>query len=68
MFEYIHHIAYVVSDMPAEDLVIMLFAMMDGLQVQWLYEPEQIDMARPFEQFLGFLIWSPKQTIYLALK
>lgn len=40
------------SDIPAEDLVIMLFAMMDGLQVQWLYEPEQVDMARLFEGFL----------------
>ena len=40
------------TDIPAEDLVIMLFAMMDGLQVQWLYEPEHINMARLFEQFL----------------
>jgi len=29
--------------------------MMDGLQVQWLYEPEQINMARLFEQFLSLL-------------
>jgi AcrR family transcriptional regulator len=43
------------SDMPAEDLAIMLFAMMDGLQLQWLYEPEQIKMARLFEQFLRLL-------------
>jgi len=43
------------SDIPAEDLVTMLFAMMDGLQVQWLYEPEQIKMARLFEQFLRLL-------------
>ena len=40
------------SDIPAEDLVIMLFAMMDGLQVQWLYDPKQIKMAHLFEQFL----------------
>jgi AcrR family transcriptional regulator len=43
------------SDIPVEDLAIMLFAMMDGLQVQWLYEPEQIKMARLFEQFLRLL-------------
>ena len=43
------------SDILAEDLVTMLFAMMDGLQVQWLYEPEQIEMARLFEQFLRLL-------------
>jgi len=41
------------ADISAEDLAIMLFAMMDGLQVQWLYEPEQIDMARLFERFLA---------------
>jgi hypothetical protein len=34
------------SDMPAEELAIMLFAMLDGLQVQWLYESEQMKMAR----------------------
>jgi len=43
------------SDIPVQDLVIMLFAMMDGLQVQWLYEPEQVKMARLFEQFLKLL-------------
>ena len=43
------------GDIPAQDLVIMLFAMMDGLQVQWLYEPEQIKMARLFEQFIVLL-------------
>lgn len=43
------------NDIPAEDLVTMLFAMMDGLQVQWLYEPEHINMAHLFEQFLKLL-------------
>jgi AcrR family transcriptional regulator len=43
------------GDIPAEDLVIMVFAMMDGLQVQWLYAPRKIEMARLFEQFLGLL-------------
>ena len=43
------------SDIPAADLVTMLFAMMDGLQVQWLYEPEHVKLARLFEQFLKLL-------------
>ncbi len=43
------------SDIPAEDLVIMLFAMMDGLQVQWLYEPGIIRMAHVFDQFVKLL-------------
>jgi len=41
------------EDIPAEDLATLLFAMMDGLQIQWLYEPDKIDMARLFEQFLS---------------
>lgn len=43
------------NDIPAENLVILLFAMMDGLQIQWLYEPERISMSGLFDQFLGFL-------------
>jgi AcrR family transcriptional regulator len=43
------------ADLPAEDLAILLFAMMDGLQIQWLYEPDAIDMARLFTQFLSWL-------------
>jgi len=43
------------DDIPAEDLVVFLFAMMDGLQVQWLYEPGQIHLAHLFEQFLKLL-------------
>ncbi len=40
------------DDIPAEDLVVLVFALMDGLQIQWLYEPESINMARVFEQFV----------------
>ncbi len=43
------------ADIPARDLAILLFAMMDGLQIQWLYEPQKIDMARLFAQFLGLI-------------
>ncbi len=43
------------DDIPAEDLVVMLFAMMDGLQIQWLYEPQKISMARLYEEFMGLL-------------
>ena len=43
------------SDIPAEELVIILFAIMDGLQVQWLYEPDRIQMAHLFQQLLTLL-------------
>ncbi len=42
-------------DIPARDLSIMLFAMMDGLQIQWLLEPRKINMARIFGQFVRLL-------------
>jgi len=43
------------NDITTEDLVIMLFAMMDGLQIQWLYEPDKINMAHCFGQFSELL-------------
>jgi AcrR family transcriptional regulator len=44
------------SDIPAEDLMVMLYAMMDGLQIQWLYEPDQVDMAGVFEKFIKLIV------------
>jgi AcrR family transcriptional regulator len=43
------------SDISADDLGVMLFAMMDGLQVQWLMEPEKVDMAQTFRIFVNLL-------------
>ena len=43
------------QDIPAEDLVRLLFALMDGLQIQWLYEPESFPMAKLFDQFVKLL-------------
>src|SRR5215510_1718906 len=36
------------SDISAETITVLTFAIMDGLQVQWLLEPKKIDMARIF--------------------
>lgn len=43
------------SDIPAETLVVMIFAMMDGLQVQWLLEPEKINMSETFRVLMDLL-------------
>lgn len=43
------------SDISPETVVILIFAMMDGLQVQWLLEPEKIDMFHIFGQFVQLL-------------
>ncbi len=47
------------DDIPAEDLVVLVFALMDGLQIQWLYEPDQVDMAHLFELFTNMVRASP---------
>ena len=43
------------QDIDAETLTIMIFAMMDGLQIQWLLEPEKISMSKVFEEFVKLL-------------
>lgn len=43
------------TDIPADVLGVMLFAMMDGLQVQWLLEPAKVDMANIFRIFANLL-------------
>ena len=43
------------SDISPDTLVALIFAMMDGLQVQWLLEPEKIDMAGLFRVMINML-------------
>ena len=51
------------SNIPVEDLVVMLLAMMDGLQIQWLYEPDSINMAGLFTQFLELLMGNEERSV-----
>lgn len=43
------------ADIPPETLVVLMFAMMDGLQIQWLLEPEKINMSEPFRVMMDML-------------
>lgn len=43
------------AEIPAETLVVLIFAMMDGLQVQWLLEPEKISMSEMFRVMADLL-------------
>jgi AcrR family transcriptional regulator len=43
------------SDIPAKTLTVLIFALMDGLQVQWLLEPEKIDMPTAFRTMMDML-------------
>ena len=43
------------SDISAETLATLIFAMMDGLQVQWLLEPEKINMPAMFQVLMDML-------------
>ncbi|MEQ4609350.1 TetR/AcrR family transcriptional regulator [Streptomyces bacillaris] len=38
-----------------ERAAVLLVAVMDGLQYQWLLDPEAVDMPEAFEDFLGLL-------------
>lgn len=42
-------------DISPADLFTMLFAMMDGLQIQWLLEPDSVRMGQLFRQFIALL-------------
>lgn len=44
------------SDIHPDDLAVMIFALMDGLQLQWLMEPNQIHMSTVFQIFLQILV------------
>jgi AcrR family transcriptional regulator len=44
------------NDISAEDLVVMIMAMMDGLQIQWLLEPKKISMVKVFDLFMKLLV------------
>ena len=43
------------SDISPDVMGVLIFAMMDGLQVQWLLEPEKVDMAHVFGEFVRLL-------------
>ncbi len=48
-------------DIPAETLTVLVFAMMDGLQVQWLLEPEKISMSGMFHALMEMLKAGPEE-------
>jgi AcrR family transcriptional regulator len=43
------------NDLQPEMLAAMLFAMMDGLQIQWLLQPQELGMTKIFDRFLELL-------------
>jgi AcrR family transcriptional regulator len=43
------------KDICAADLAVLLIALMDGLQIQWLYAPEKVNMVQVFNQFFKLI-------------
>ncbi|GAB3405073.1 TetR/AcrR family transcriptional regulator [Flindersiella endophytica] len=43
-----------------EQAAVMLIAVLDGMQVQWLLDPDEIDMPALFRTFLGLLGHDPE--------
>lgn len=44
------------SDLPAEDLSAGLIALLDGLQIQWLYAPESVRVAATVDGYLAAIL------------
>lgn len=43
------------ADIDARELSILILAVMDGLQVQWLLDPETVSMSQVFDTFVRIL-------------
>ena len=46
---------YLRKDIPVEPLSILVMAMMDGLQIQWLLDPEEVNMVESFTAFVKIM-------------
>jgi hypothetical protein len=42
-------------ELDARNVAILLAAAMDGLQLQFLLDPESVDMVEPFSDLIGLL-------------
>jgi AcrR family transcriptional regulator len=49
------------NDIRVEDLSVMVMALMDGLQIQWLLDPEQVNMVTVFKLFMEILTRGMKE-------
>lgn len=43
-------------DIDLNELVILIMAVMDGLQIQWLLDPKKVDMAKTFKLFSNVIV------------
>ena len=43
------------NDIEVEQLSILVMAMMDGLQIQWLLDPQEVDMVQTFKTFVQIM-------------
>jgi AcrR family transcriptional regulator len=49
------------ADVDVDQLARQIIAVMDGLQLQWLLDPEEVDMAADFRAYIDDLIASARQ-------
>jgi len=57
IFEFLKlHDANIRPDVDINELVILIMAVMDGLQIQWLLDPEKVDMGQTFKLFSKIVI------------
>ena len=46
---------YIRNDISVEQLSILVMAIMDGLQIQWLLDPDDVDMVESFNTFVKIM-------------
>lgn len=44
------------SDVDLKEAVTLIMAVMDGLQIQWLLDPEKVDMVKTFKLFSRMIV------------
>lgn len=59
MFEGLAADGDLVADVDAEVMGVTMVALMDGLQVQWLYSPDTVDVAQALRNFLRVYLKDP---------
>ncbi|MWC00293.1 TetR/AcrR family transcriptional regulator [Agromyces seonyuensis] len=43
------------DDLDPAELGMLLFALLDGMQTQWMYDPESVDMAGAIDRFIALM-------------
>ena len=55
IFELLQTEGEIRADIDPKQIGVLFMSLMDGLQVQWLLDPESVDMSESFEFFVEII-------------